>query len=200
MHSSNTKTKGILMSKLEAGKMKDWEIAEAAEEKMKSVQQLSDELGLDEKELIPYGFHVGKLDYKAILKRLQNKPNGKYIEVTAINPTPLGEGKSTTSMGLVQGLGKLGKSVIGAIRQPSSGPTFNLKGSAAGGGLAQCIPLTEMSLGLTGDFDAIANAHNLCMAALMSRIDKEFKYSDAFLAKNNLERLNIDPRNIEFKW
>jgi len=103
-------------------------------------------------------------------------------------------------MGLVQGMGKMGKSAIGAIRQPSSGPTFNLKGSAAGGGLAQCIPLTDLSLGLTGDFDAIGNAHNLGMAALMARIDKELKYSDTFLEKNGMKRLNIDPRNVEMKW
>lgn len=190
----------IMPQRFDATKMKDWEIAEAAEETMKSVVQISKELELEDKELLPYGHHVGKLDYQAILKRLKNKPDGKYIDVTAVTPTPLGEGKSTTSMGLVQGMGKLGKSVIGAIRQPSSGPTFNLKGSAAGGGLAQCIPLTDLSLGLTGDFDAIGNAHNLCMAALMSRIDKEFKYPDAFLIKNKMKRLNIDPRNVEMKW
>ena len=186
--------------KLNAIKMQDWEIAEAAEETMKSVRQLSNELGLEDQELLPYGHHIGKLDYQAIRDRLKNQPNGKYINVTAVTPTPLGEGKSTTTIGLVQGLGKLGKRVIGAIRQPSSGPTFNLKGSAAGGGLAQCIPLTEMSLGLTGDFDAVGNAHNLCMAALMSRIDKEFKYSDGFLMKNKMKRLNIDPRNVTMKW
>ena len=88
-----------------------------------------------------------------------DKPNGKYIDVTAITPTPLGEGKSTSSMGLVQGLGKLGKKVSAAIRQPSGGPTMNIKGSAAGGGLAQCIPLTPFSLGFTGDI--VAQKHRL---------------------------------------
>ena len=98
-------------------------------------------------------------------------------------------------MGLVQGLGSLGKKVIGAIRQPSGGPTFNIKGSAAGGGLAQCIPLTEFSLGLTGDIDSITNAHNLAMVALTSRMQHEFNYSDAVLDKKSLKRLNLDPRN-----
>ncbi len=188
------------MAKLDATKMKDWEIAEAAAEEMKTVYQLRDELGLEEKELLPYGHYVAKLDFMSILERLKDKPDGKYIEVTAITPTPLGEGKSTTSMGLVEGLGKLGKSVIGAIRQPSSGPTFNIKGSAAGGGLAQCIPLTEFSLGLTGDLDAITNSHNLAMVALTSRMQHEFNYSDEILAKKNLKRLDIDPNAVPMKF
>lgn len=180
--------------------MKDWEIAEAAAEDMKTVYQLAEELDLDKMELLPYGHYVGKLDYMTILQRLEGKQPGKYIEVTAITPTPLGEGKTTTSMGLVEGLGKLGKKVIGAIRQPSGGPTFNIKGSAAGGGLAQCIPLTDFSLGLTGDIDAITNAHNLAMVALTSRMQHEFNYSDEILAKKNLKRLNINPRNIAIGW
>lgn len=188
------------MAKLDATKMKDWEIAEAAEENMKTVYQLREEMGLEEVELFPYGHYVGKVDYMRVLDRLKDKPNGKYIEVTAITPTPLGEGKTTTSMGLVEGLGKIGKNVMGAIRQPSGGPTFNIKGSAAGGGLAQCIPLTDFSLGLTGDIDAITNAHNLAMVALTSRIQHEFNYSDAFLQKKNLKRLNINPRNIAMGW
>jgi formyltetrahydrofolate synthetase len=188
------------MKKLDPTKMKDWEIAEAAEENMKTVYQFSEELGLDKMELLPYGHYVGKLDYMSILKRLEGEKNGKYIEVTAITPTPLGEGKTTTSMGLIEGLGKLGKKVFGAIRQPSGGPTFNIKGSAAGGGLAQCIPLTDFSLGLTGDIDAITNAHNLAMVALTSRLQHEFNYSDEVLAKKNLKRLNIDPRNSAMYW
>jgi formyltetrahydrofolate synthetase len=188
------------MKKLDPTTMKDWEIAEAAEENMKTVYQFAEELGLDKMELLPYGHYVGKLDYMSILKRLEGKKNGKYIEVTAITPTPLGEGKTTTSMGLVEGLGKLGKSVFGAIRQPSGGPTFNIKGSAAGGGRAQCIPLTDFSLGLTGDIDAITNAHNLAMVAVTSRLQHEFNYSDDILAKKNLKRLNIDPRNSAMCW
>jgi len=188
------------MVKLDPTKMKDWEIAEAAEGHMKTVYQLAEEMGLDKMELLPYGHYVGKIDYMSILKRLKDKKDAKYIEVTAITPTPLGEGKTTTSMGLVEGLGKIGKKVIGAIRQPSGGPTFNIKGSAAGGGLAQCIPLTDFSLGLTGDIDAITNAHNLAMVALTSRLQHEFNYDDEGLAKRNLKRLNIDPRNVAMGW
>ena len=186
--------------KLDPLKMKDWEIADAAAENMKTVYQLAEEMDLDRMELLPYGHYIGKLDYMSILKRLEKKKNGKYIEVTAITPTPLGEGKTTTTMGLVQGLGSLGKKVIGAIRQPSGGPTFNIKGSAAGGGLAQCIPLTEFSLGLTGDIDSITNAHNLAMVALTSRMQHEFNYSDAVLEKKSLKRLDIDPRNPAMGW
>ncbi|MBD3308868.1 formate--tetrahydrofolate ligase, partial [candidate division KSB3 bacterium] len=188
------------MANLDPTKMKDWEIAEAAEAHMKTVYQLSEEMGLEKMELFPYGHYVGKVDYMSVLDRLKDRPNGKYIEVTAITPTPLGEGKTTTSMGLVEGLGKIGKNVMGAIRQPSGGPTFNIKGSAAGGGLAQCIPLTDFSLGLTGDIDAITNAHNLAMVAVTSRMQHEFNYSDAFLQKKNLKRLNIDPRNPAMLW
>src|SRR5512136_1562126 len=188
------------MATLDPKTMKDWEIAEAAEASMKPVKQLAQELGIQEKELLPYGHYVAKLDYMSILSRLKNRPDGKYVEVTAITPTPLGEGKSTTTMGLVEGLGKIGKRVIGAIRQPSGGPTFNIKGSAAGGGLAQCIPLTDFSLGLTGDIDAITNAHNLAMVALTSRMQHEFNYSDSFLAKKNLKRLDIDPRVPAMSW
>ncbi len=186
--------------KLDPTKMKDWEVAAAAEENMKSVLQLAEELGLKQEEILPYGHYLGKLDYKAILDRLSGRKDGKYIEVTAITPTPLGEGKTTTTMGLVEGLGKLGKSVTGAIRQPSGGPTFNIKGSAAGGGLAQCIPLTDFSLGLTGDIDAITNAHNLAMVALTARIQHEFNYGDETLRKKNLKRLDIDPRNPAIGW
>jgi formate--tetrahydrofolate ligase len=188
------------MNKLDPTKMKDWEIAEAAEAGMKPVKQLAAELGITDKELLPYGHYVAKLDFLSILSRLKDKPDGKYVEVTAITPTPLGEGKSTTTMGLVEGLGKMGKKVFGAIRQPSGGPTFNIKGSAAGGGLSQCIPLTDFSLGLTGDIDAITNAHNLSMVALTSRLQHEFNYGDEGLKKRGLKRLDIDPRNVVQLW
>ncbi len=188
------------MAKLDATKLADWEIAEACEENMKTVNQLADELGIKNEELIPYGHYFGKVDFEAVLDRLKDRPDGKYIDVTAITPTPLGEGKSTSSMGLVQGFGKRGKKVTGAIRQPSGGPTMNVKGSAAGGGLAQCIPLVPFSLGLTGDINDIMNAHNLGMVALTSRMQHEFNYDDAMLKTKNLKRLDIDPTNIEFKW
>ena len=185
---------------LDPTKHADWEIAEAAEANMKTVYQLGEDLGLEKNELLPHGHYVAKVDFKSILTRLKDKPDGKYINVTAITPTPLGEGKSTTTMGLTQGLGKRGKNVIAAIRQPSGGPTMNIKGSAAGGGLSQCIPLTPFSLGLTGDINAIVNTHNLAMVALTSRIQHEFNYPDERLTRKKLKRLNIDPRNVEMKW
>jgi len=185
---------------LDPTKHADWEIAEAAEKNMKTVWQLADEMGLEEKELLPHGHYVAKVDFKKVLERIGDRPDGKYIDVTAITPTPLGEGKSTTTMGLLQGMGRRGKRVMAAIRQPSGGPTMNVKGSAAGGGLSQCIPLTPFSLGLTGDINAIMNAHNLAMVAVTSRLQHEFNYSDERLAKIGLRRLNIDPRNVEMKW
>ncbi len=185
---------------LDPTKHADWEIAEAAEKNMKTVYQLAEEMGLEKEELLPHGHYVAKVDYKSILNRLSSRPDGKYIDVTAITPTPLGEGKSTTTIGLLQGMGKRGKNVIAAIRQPSGGPTMNIKGSAAGGGLSQCIPLTPFSLGLTGDINAIMNAHNLAMVALTARMQHEFNYNDEQLAKRNLKRLNIDPRNVQMGW
>ena len=192
---------GLDFTKFDAPNMADWQIAALAEkELMKPIQQVSDELGLVGEELIPMGKYVAKVDYMKVLERLGDRPNGKYINVTAITPTPLGEGKTTTSMGLVQGLGLMGKNVVGAIRQPSGGPTFNIKGSAAGGGLAQTIPLTPFSLGLTGDIDNIMNAHNLMMVALTSRMQHEQNNTDEFLAKKNLKRLDIDPNRVEVRW
>jgi formyltetrahydrofolate synthetase len=178
----------------------DWKIAEEAETHMKTVSVLGRELGLEHEELLPHGHFLGKLDFRNILKRLDKKGNGKLIDVTAITPTPLGEGKSTTTMGLVQGLGLLGKKVVAAIRQPSGGPTMNIKGSAAGGGLAQCIPLTPFSLGLTGDINAVMNAHNLAMVAMTSRMQHERNYDDEKLAKIGLKRLDIDASRIEIGW
>ncbi len=185
---------------LDPTKYADWEIAEAAEATMKTVYQLAEELGLEKEELLPHGHYVAKVDYKKVLNRLKDKPDGKYINVTAITPTPLGEGKSTTTMGLAQGMGKRGKNVFATIRQPSGGPTMNVKGSAAGGGLSQCIPLTPFSLGLTGDINAVMNAHNLAMVAVTSRLQHEFNATDAFMKRRGLERLNIDPRNVEMRW
>jgi len=186
--------------KLDPTKMKDWQIAEAAEEEMKPVSQLAQEMGLQDSELIPMGRKLAKVDYQQALARLQDTPTAKYIDVTAITPTPLGEGKTTTAIGLIEGLGKLKKRVVGAIRQPSGGPTFNIKGSAAGGGLAQCIPLTPFSIRLTGDIDCITNAHNLAMVALTSRMQHERNYDDARLAKSHLTRIDIDPETVQMKW
>jgi formate--tetrahydrofolate ligase len=185
--------------KLDPTQMADWEVAAAAEEDMKPIAQIARELGLEEDELIPMG-RLAKIDQRKVLNRIGDRKPGKYVDVTAITPTPLGEGKTTTTIGLVQGLGRLNKSVVGAIRQPSGGPTFNIKGSAAGGGLSQCIPLTEFSMGLTGDIDKITNAHNLCMVALTARMQHERNYDDAKLAERDLVRLDIDPERVEMKW
>ena len=183
----------------DAVKMADWQISEAAEERLKSIWDLGKEMGLEKEEILPYG-RIGKLDFMKIINRLGNKPDGKYIDVTAITPTPLGEGKTTTTMGLVEGLGKRKKNVGGVIRQPSGGPTMNIKGSAAGGGNAQAIPLTEFSMGLTGDINDIMNAHNLAMVAMNARMQHEANYTDEQLGKRGLKRLDIDPKNVEMGW
>jgi len=189
------------MKKLDPTKMADWQISEAVEKStLKTIYQLGEELGLKKQEVLPYGHYVGKVDYMKVLARLKNRPDAKYIDVTAITPTPLGEGKTTTTMGLIEGLAKRKIKVTGAIRQPSGGPTFNIKGSAAGGGLSQCIPLSAFSLGLTGDIDRVTNAHNLAMVALTSRYQHETNYDDKTLKEKKLKRLDIDPKNLEMKW
>jgi formate--tetrahydrofolate ligase len=179
--------------------MKDFEIAEAAEQNMPTPDEWREKLDLQKDEVITYG-RICKLDFMKIIERLKDRPNGKYINVTAITPTPLGEGKTTTTMGLVEGLGKRGKNAGAAIRQPSGGPTMNVKGTAAGGGNALAIPMTEFSLGLTGDINDIMNSHNLAMVALNARMQHERNYDDAELAKRNLRRLDIDPTRVEMGW
>ncbi len=177
--------------------MKDWQIAEAAEENMPGPEEWRERLGLEKDEVIPYG-RISKLDFIKIMERLKDKPDGKYIEVTAITPTPLGEGKSTTTCGLIEGMGKRGLKVGGCIRQPSGGPTMNIKGTAAGGGNALLIPLTEFSMGLTGDINDITNAHNLALIALTARMQHERNYNDEQLARlTNMRRLDIDPTRVE---
>ncbi len=184
----------------DATKMKDWQIAEAAEPNMPTPEQWREQLGLEKDEILPYG-RISKLDFLKIIERLKDRPDGKYIEVTAITPTPLGEGKSTTSLGLVEGLGKKGKNVGGCLRQPSGGPTMNIKGTAAGGGNALLIPMTEFSMGLTGDINDIINAHNLAMVALTARMQHERNYDDEQLARlTKMRRLDIDPTRVEMGW
>ncbi len=186
---------------LDPTKHLDWEIAEDAEKTMLTIYEIGEKLGLTKEELLPQGHYIAKIDFRAVLDRLKDKPDGKYINVTAITPTPLGEGKSTSAMGLVQGFGKIGKNVCAAIRQPSGGPTMNIKGSAAGGGLAQCIPLTPFSLGFTGDINAIMNAHNLAMVALTSRMQHERNYTDEQLDRlSKMKRIDIDPTKVEMGW
>jgi len=184
----------------DAVKMKDWQISEAAEENMPTPDEWGEKLKLEEDEIIPYG-RLCKLDFMKIIDRLKNKKDGKYIEVTAITPTPLGEGKSTTSCGLMEGMGKRGLNVGGALRQPSGGPTMNIKGTAAGGGNALLIPMTEFSMGLTGDINDIMNAHNLAMIAMTARMQHERNYDDEQLDRlTKMKRLNIDPTRVEMGW
>jgi len=184
----------------DATKMADWQISEASEKKMPTPEQWREKLGLQKDEMLPMG-RLAKMDFLKIINRMKDKPDGKYIEVTAITPTPLGEGKSTTSVGLMEGLGKRGKNVGGALRQPSGGPTMNVKGTAAGGGNALLIPMTEFSLGLTGDINDIMNAHNLAMVALTSRMQHERNYTDEQLARlTGMRRLDIDPTRVEMGW
>ncbi len=184
----------------DAVKMKDWQISEAAEKNMPTPDEWRERLNLEKDEIIPYG-RLCRLDFMKIIDRLKDKPDGKYIEVTAITPTPLGEGKTTTTMGILEGMGKRGLNVGGAIRQPSGGPTMNIKGTAAGGGNALAIPLTEFSMGLTGDINDITNAHNLAMIALTARMQHERNYNDEQLARlTKMRRLDVDPTRVEMGW
>ncbi|MCL0057144.1 formate--tetrahydrofolate ligase [Dehalococcoidia bacterium] len=184
----------------DATKLKDWQISEAAELNMPTPDDWREKLGLEKDEVVPMG-RLCKLDFLKIIERLKDKPDGKYIEITAITPTPLGEGKSTTSCGLMEGLGKRGKNVGGALRQPSGGPTMNVKGTAAGGGNALLIPMTEFSMGLTGDINDLMNAHNLAMVALTARMQHERNYNDEQLERlTRMRRLDIDPTRVELGW
>ncbi len=175
----------------------DLEIAQAAEPK--AITQIAEKLGILEDELDPHGKLKAKVKL-SILDRLADRPSGKYIDVTAITPTPLGEGKSTTMVGLTQALGTvLGKNVICCIRQPSMGPTFNIKGGAAGGGYSQVVPMEDFNLHMTGDIHAITVAHNLVAAALDTRLFHESRQSDEALAKRGIKRLDIDPETITWR-
>jgi formyltetrahydrofolate synthetase len=157
----------------------DIEIAQEAT--LKPITQVAEELGLLPEEYDLYGKYMAKVS-PAVLDRLKDVPDGKYIDVTAITPTPLGEGKTTTTVGLSQALGAhLGKRVITAIRQPSQGPTFGIKGGAAGGGYSQVIPMEEFNLHLTGDIHAITAANNLIAAAIETRMYHEGYQSDEAL-------------------
>jgi len=154
----------------------DIDIAQASD--IKPIAQLAEEVGILPTELEFYGPYKAKVKLE-ILERLKDIPNGKYIDVTAITPTPLGEGKTTTTVGLSQALGAhLGKKVFTAIRQPSQGPTFGIKGGAAGGGYSQIIPMEDFNLHLTGDIHAITAANNLCAAAIDARVFHESEQDD----------------------
>jgi methylenetetrahydrofolate dehydrogenase (NADP+)/methenyltetrahydrofolate cyclohydrolase/formyltetrahydrofolate synthetase/formate--tetrahydrofolate ligase len=174
----------------------DLEIAQAA--KLKKIISIAKKAGIQRDELVLYGDQKAKVKL-SILDRLKDAPQGKYIDVTAITPTPLGEGKTTTTVGLTQALGRLKKNVITCIRQPSMGPTFGIKGGAAGGGYSQVVPMEDFNLHLTGDIHAVSIAHNLMAAAIDARIKHEAHRSDEEWAKTGLPRLNIDPDSITWR-
>jgi formyltetrahydrofolate synthetase len=173
----------------------DLEIAQAAT--VRPIMGIAESVGLTEDDLDLFGKYKAKV-HLDVLEKFADRPQGKYVDVTAITPTPLGEGKTTTSVGLTQGMGKIGKSVLICIRQPSQGPTFGIKGGAAGGGYSQVIPMEDFNLHLTGDIHAISAAHNLVAAALDARLYHESRRTDEELARMGLKRLNIDPYNISW--
>jgi formate--tetrahydrofolate ligase len=164
--------------------LSDLEIAQSA--KMKPIMDIAKEIGILEDEIDPYGRYMAKIDL-GILERLKDRPIGKFISVTAITPTPLGEGKTVTALGLGQGLAKIGKKVINTNRQPSKGPTFGIKGGAAGGGYSQVLPMENINLHFTGDIHAVETAHNLCAAAI-----------DNHISHGNV--LGIDPTNVTWRY
>jgi len=158
----------------------DIEIAQEA--KIRPILEVAADLGLTEDDLDLYGKYKAKV-HLDVLEKFKDRPNGKYIDVTAITPTPLGEGKTVTTIGLSQGLHYIGKKVMTCIRQPSQGPTFGIKGGAAGGGYAQVIPMEDFNLHLTGDIHAVGAAHNLLAAAIDNRMAKEARWSTDYLVK-----------------
>ena len=172
----------------------DIDIAQAAD--LRPIKEIMAKVGLDENDVDFYGNFKGKV-HLDVRDKFADRPQGKYIDVTAVTPTPLGEGKTTTTVGLTQALGTaLGKNAMCCIRQPSMGPTFNLKGGAAGGGYSQVIPMEDFNLHLTGDIHAITVAHNLVAAAIDTRMFHESRQSDEALERRGVTRLDIDPETI----
>src|SRR6187200_3524350 len=159
------------------------EIAQAA--RLRPIGEVADELGLLHEEVEPYGRYKAKVDL-SVIDRLADRPDAKLINVTAITPTPAGEGKTTTSVSLTQGLGKLGRSPVLCLREASLGPVFGVKGGAAGGGYAQVVPMEDLNLHFTGDLHAITAANNLLAAFL-----------DAHVMHGN--ELDIDPHSISWR-
>ncbi|MFP4434288.1 MAG: formate--tetrahydrofolate ligase [Phycisphaerae bacterium] len=162
------------------------------------IAQIAQEAGIAADELEPFGHHMAKVRL-GILERLSGTPDGKYVDVTGITPTALGEGKTTTAIGLTQGMGVLGRRAAVCLRQPSMGPTFGLKGGAAGGGYSQVIPMEDLNLHLTGDIHAVSVANNLLAAAIDARILHEDSCDDDRLAAMGLRRLNIDPYSVSWR-
>lgn len=171
----------------------DLQIAQAAT--LKPIKQITKQVGIIEEELELYGAYKAKVHLE-VRDRLTDRTNGKYIDVTAITPTPLGEGKTVTTIGVSQGLHTIGKKVFTCIRQPSQGPTFGIKGGAAGGGYSQVVPMEDFNLHLTGDIHAVGAAHNLLAAALDARLLHERNYGRERWEKMGMRYLNIDPYSI----
>lgn len=161
----------------------DIEIAQQAQ--LQPISEIAGKLGLKNSDIEPYGHYKAKLSY-GVAKRLADNPDGKLVLVTAISPTPAGEGKSTTTVGLAQGLAKLGEKVVVALREPSLGPCMGIKGGAAGGGYSQVLPMEDINLHFTGDIHAITTAHNLLSALI-----------DNHIQQGNV--LGIDPRRIQWR-
>ncbi|WED24464.1 formate--tetrahydrofolate ligase [Vibrio sp. JC009] len=177
--------------------LSDIEICRSAQ--LKPIGQIADKLGLQKDEFVSHGHYKAKISLNC-LERLSHKSDGKLVLVTAITPTPLGEGKTVTTIGLAQGLAKLRQSVAACIRQPSMGPVFGVKGGAAGGGYSQVAPMDELNLHLTGDIHAVTAAHNLASAAIDARIyhEQRLGYSE-FQAKTGLKALKIDAENVVWR-
>ena len=172
----------------------DIDVAQAAH--VKPILEIAGRYGIPAERLETYGEYKAKVRLEFLRENAAAPKKAKYIDVTAITPTPLGEGKTTTTVGLTQGLGLLGHKAICAIRQPSMGPTFGIKGGAAGGGYSQIVPMADFNLHLTGDIHAVSAAHNLCSTALDARIYHEGRWSDSFFEKLGLRKLNLDPYEV----
>jgi methylenetetrahydrofolate dehydrogenase (NADP+)/methenyltetrahydrofolate cyclohydrolase/formyltetrahydrofolate synthetase/formate--tetrahydrofolate ligase len=175
----------------------DIDIAQAAT--IQPISEIAGRYGIDGRYLEHYGVDKAKVSLEFLTDASAPARRAKYIDVTAITPTPLGEGKTTTTVGLVQGFGAIGKKAVATIRQPSMGPTFGIKGGAAGGGYSQIVPMADFNLHLTGDIHAVSAAHNLCATALDARMYHESRWSDAYFEKLGLKKLNIDPFNLNWR-
>ncbi len=172
----------------------DIEIAQEAV--LTPIKEVAEAVGLTEDDLDYYGKYKAKV-HLDVLEKFKDRPQGKYIDVTAITPTPLGEGKTTTTVGLSQAMGAhLSKNVFTCIRQPSQGPTFGIKGGAAGGGYSQIVPMEDFNLHLTGDIHAVSAANNLLAAAIDARMLHERNYGERFKTVTGLDPLNINPYSI----
>ena len=171
----------------------DIEIAQEAE--LRPITDVAKDAGILDEELEPHGKYMAKIDYDNVLERLKDKPNGKIITVTAMTPTPLGEGKTVTAFGLGQAMAQKGLSIINTFREPSKGPTFGIKGGAAGGGYSQALPMADINLMFTGDIPAVETAHNLCAAAIDASILHGKEVGD-----KHRNPLNIDPLNVTWTY